>query len=136
MTDTASPKDVTKGPKGQRSFTWSEPGEWTQVPSQNFSYNSFLVGAYERGATAYMSIVKYEPNARIEPHYHHCDYCSIVVEGWIEVTRKRHDVGSVRVVKAGTVYGPLVAGPEGCTAIEVFATGEPGSPAGAKNTYV
>ena len=136
MTDATSPNDVTKGPKGQRSFNWNEPGEWTHVPSQNFSFSSFPVGADERGTTAYMSVVRYEPNARIEAHYHHCDYCSVVVEGWIEVTRKRHDVGSVRVVKAGTVYGPLIAGPEGCTVIDTFATGEPGPASGAKNTYV
>ena len=32
-----------------------------------------------------------------------------------------HRVGSVRFVAAGTVYGPLIAGPEGTTLIDVFA---------------
>ena len=41
-----------------------------------------------------------------------------------------------RELARGTVYGPLLAGPDGCTVIDVFATGEPGSATRAMNTYV
>jgi hypothetical protein len=54
-------------------------------------------------------------------HHHATDYISIVIDGEIEVTRKRHGVGDVRMVKAGTAYGPLKAGPQGCKVIEIFA---------------
>ena len=57
--------------------------------------------------------MKYEPGARVEPHYHHCDYASIVVEGSIEVTRRNHEVGSIRVVDAGTGLRPVARGSRG-----------------------
>ena len=47
-----------------------------------------------------------------------------------------NEVGSIRVVDAGTAYGPLLAGPEGCTVIEVFATGVPDPSVSAQNTYL
>jgi quercetin dioxygenase-like cupin family protein len=133
---TVTAAGAPRRPKGHREFSWNDPGEWILDAVQQLSYHSFGVGEDERGSVVQMIVVKYDPGARIEPHYHECDYCSIVVEGSIEVTRRVHDVGSVRVVKAGTVYGPLVAGPDGCTVIDIFATGEPGSRARAMNTYV
>ena len=68
-----------------------------------------------------VGIIRYAPGAEVPVHRHDTDYVSIVIDGEIEVTRKRHDVGAVRVVKGGTAYGPLKAGPDGCRVIEVFA---------------
>ncbi|HEY7106713.1 MAG TPA: hypothetical protein VH986_09945 [Acidimicrobiia bacterium] len=123
-------------PKGHRDFSWDDPGDWTYDAAQHLAYHLFGVGTDERGSVARVMIVKYDPGARVEPHYHDCDYCSIVVEGSMQITRRVHGVRSVRVVNAGTVYGPLVAGPDGCTVIDVFATGEPGPATRAMNTYV
>jgi hypothetical protein len=44
----------------------------------------------------------------------------------LEVTRKVHEVGSVRIVKAGTAYGPLRVGESGCTVVDIFAAGPQG----------
>lgn len=68
-----------------------------------------------------VAAVHYPPDAEVPPHYHDTDYCSFIIEGEIEVTRRVHRAGDVRVVKKGTVYGPLKAGPNGCKVIEVFA---------------
>jgi hypothetical protein len=68
-----------------------------------------------------IALVRFAPGTEIPPHYHDSDYCSIVVDGQVEVTRKVHGPGSIRIVKAGTAYGPVIAGPEGATAIEIFA---------------
>jgi quercetin dioxygenase-like cupin family protein len=122
--------------KGQRSVTWDEPGEWTQVPDKKLSYAWVPIGEDEGGAAGRVMVVKYEPGAYVAPHYHHADYCSVVVEGSIEVTRRTHGVGSIRVVNAGTAYGPLIAGPEGCTVIEFFVTGVPDPSLSPMNTYV
>jgi quercetin dioxygenase-like cupin family protein len=131
----ASPQAPAK-PKGQRVLSWDEPGEWIVDPDKRLKHCAIRLGVDERGAATMMLIVKYEPGSRVEPHYHHSDYASIVVEGSIEVTRRNETVGSIRVVNAGTVYGPLVAGPEGCTVVEVFATGVPDPSITAMNTYV
>ena len=123
-------------PKGQRMLTWDEPGEWIADPEQQLKYCAVPMGVDDRGAATLMLVVKYEPGAHIGPHFHHSDYASIVVAGSIEVTRRNHEVGSIRVVNQGTVYGPLIAGPDGCTVIDVFATGVPDPSVTAMNTYV
>ena len=65
----------------------------------------------------------YPPNIEIAPHTHAADYCEIVLEGSLRVTRRWFTAGDVRIVKGGTAYGPLVMGPEGCTALVIFADG-------------
>ena len=71
-------------------------------------------------------MVRYDPGSEVPVHFHDSDYCSLVVDGSIEITRKVHEVGSVRIVKAGTAYGPLKVGPQGCTVIDIFAAGPQG----------
>jgi mannose-6-phosphate isomerase-like protein (cupin superfamily) len=66
-------------------------------------------------------MVEYAPGAQVPPHHHGCDYLSYVIAGELEVTRVTHGPGSIRVVRAGTAYGPLRAGPEGARVLEVFA---------------
>ena len=91
------------------------------------------IGVDPEGGTGVL-VVRYDPGSRVDVHYHDCDYCSIVVEGSIEISHVRHEVGDMRFVKAGTVYGPLITGPEGCTVIDIFAVGN--DPLSAKNTYI
>lgn len=79
------------------------------------------IGDDDNARRPLIALVKFSPGTEIPPHYHDSDYCSIVVEGQLEVTRKVHGPGSVRIVKGGTAYGPVVAGPDGATAIEIFA---------------
>ena len=117
------PAWLATAPKGQKMVTWDEPGEWISNREGTLQYARFTLGVDERGAATTMLVVKYAPGCRVETHYHGADYCSIVVEGSIEVTRHTHEVGSMRFVNAGTAYGPLVAGPEGCTVVDIFATG-------------
>lgn len=66
-------------------------------------------------------VVEYAPGTVIPSHHHESDYFSMVLRGDIEITRRRESPGSMRYVRATTVYGPLVVGPEGCTVLEVFA---------------
>src|SRR5690242_7126625 len=89
----APPAWLATAPKGQRMVTWDEPGEWTHDEEKKLKFARFRLGVDERGAATMMLVVKYEPGSRVEPHYHGCDYCSIVVEGSIEVTRRNHEAG-------------------------------------------
>ena len=63
----------------------------------------------------------FPPGYEVPPHTHACDYAEIILEGSQQVTRKWHKAGDVRIVKAGTVYGPLVAGPEGAKVLLIFS---------------
>jgi hypothetical protein len=62
----------------------------------------------------------FPPDVVVQPHSHNTDYTEIILSGSQQVTRKWHYPGDVRVVKAGTLYGPLVAGPEGVEILIVF----------------
>ncbi len=62
----------------------------------------------------------FPPHTVTAPHSHQCDYAEIILHGSQQVTRRWYKAGDVRIVKAGTVYGPLVAGPEGATVIVIF----------------
>jgi hypothetical protein len=46
------------------------------------------------------------------------------LQGSQKVGDKWYHAGDARIVKAGDVYGPIEAGPEGSTAIIVFAHGD------------
>jgi quercetin dioxygenase-like cupin family protein len=112
------------GTKGQIFLTWRETDEWEEVPELKLRYRSVSFGAEGQETRAVM--VRYEPGSEVPVHYHPSDYCSIVVDGSIEITRRTHEVGSVRLVKGGTAYGPLRVGDDGCTVIDIFAAGEQG----------
>lgn len=122
---------VPAGHRGFRDVSWKNPGDWTQ--GDGLQYVMERIGLDPEGGTGILT-VRYDPGSRVEIHYHDCDYCSIVVEGSIEISRVEHGVGDMRFVKAGTAYGPLIAGPEGCTVIDIFAMRS--DPLSARNTYV
>ena len=106
------------GPKGFIDTSWDD-AEFIDTPIGRACFID--VGDPENAHRALVALVDYAPGTIIPPHSHATDYTSVVVEGTIEVTRRKHGVGDIRVVKAGTVYGPLVAGPDGCKVIEIFA---------------
>ena len=65
---------------------------------------------------------RWEPGRKVEPHTHPCDYLEIILEGSQRVGKEWFYPGHVRVVSAGTGYGPLEAGPDGVTFVAVFAS--------------
>lgn len=108
--------------KGTTHSNWRDPAERLHPPGygdQGFQSVHALGTGDDDPAVV---IVKYPPNRVIPVHAHDTDYCSVVVEGSVEVTRRVERVGDIRIVKAGTAYGPLVVGAEGCTVIDIFAS--------------
>jgi hypothetical protein len=135
-TSAVPPPASSRRPKGQRMVTWDDPGEWTYDTVKRLRYCRRSLGVDEEGAATTILVVQYEPGSQVGAHFHGTDYCSIVVQGSIEVTRRDHHVGTMRFVNAETAYGPLRAGPEGCTVIDVFATGRGDSSKVATTTYL
>ncbi len=122
-TDTAT-EAPRRTPKGQFFTTWKDTDDWVEVPELRLRYKSLPFGI--EGDETRAVLVRYDPGSEVPVHHHPTDYCSLVVEGSVEVTRKLHEVGSVRIVKAGTAYGPLKIGESGCTVIDIFAAGPQG----------
>lgn len=103
--------------KGQRHLSLDDPG-WIDGGTGQGRFAAMPLGDDEHGPV--VAIVEYAPGTRIGVHHHDSDYCSIVLSGEIEVTRRVEGPGSIRHVRAGTAYGPLVVGDQGCTVLEVF----------------
>ena len=69
-------------------------------------------------------MVEFPPGAQVDPHTHTADYVEVVIAGSQMVTGRWHHAGDLRTVRAGTGYGPLVAGPEGATVMLIFSRGD------------
>ena len=128
MGESASLDNATRS-LGQIATTWMMgDGEWHELPDLKVSLRRYLLGGDGMHDNVMISVVHYGPGAVVPVHSHNVDYCSIVVAGSIEVTRRRYETGSMRIVRANTAYGPLDVGPDGCTVIDVFAGGGTDTP--------
>jgi hypothetical protein len=107
--------------KHQRSTSWDELG-YLEMPNGAKAYK-FEIGLEGDDEAPTVFKVEFPPNCEVAPHTHDTDYCEILLEGTQQITGKWHKAGDIRVAKAGTAYGPLVAGPEGCTVLVIFKTG-------------
>lgn len=128
--------NAEKAPKTGRMFNtnWFDPG-WhkgdmgsgsngrEEEEGQATGKGEAWAAIFDYGPDEYpcrMFISKFEPGAVIHTHDHPNDYCSMVVQGSLSMQRggQTFNVGYIRFVKADTMYGPIVMGPEGCTMVE------------------
>jgi hypothetical protein len=82
-----------------------------------------LGDAYDESAPVAL-VLGMEPGYVVTRHSHPCERFEVVVRGSIETEGKTMIPGDVMTAHAWEFYGPKVAGPNGCTTIEVFATME------------
>jgi hypothetical protein len=66
-------------------------------------------------------ILDMQPGFVINRHYHDCERFEMIVKGSLYSGDGMLHVGAVMTAHAGELYGPKVAGPEGCMSVEVFA---------------
>jgi quercetin dioxygenase-like cupin family protein len=96
---------------------WDEL-EWVQLDdSPGLRVCAFSVDP-DYSATAVA--MDYAAGFTIPDHYHTVAHIEIVVDGEITVSGRAEKPGDLRMVPAGAVYGPLIAGPNGAKVIEVF----------------
>lgn len=99
---------------------WDDPDlDWT-ISARGIRSVMLDIGDEADDDRPMVVIVDYPPGQHVAPHHHETDYLSIMVRGDMTVTGRPHRVGSMRFVGRGTAYGPLLAGPDGCTVIDVF----------------
>lgn len=83
----------------------------------------YAVGDPEDATAPVVVCARFPAGFVLGPHTHDTDYSEIVLRGAQRVGRTWYHPGDARVVKAGTVYGPLEAGPEGAVVLVVFRDG-------------
>jgi hypothetical protein len=102
----------------QRSTSWARLG-FVELPDGS-RVSSVRVGEEDDPDSPLLLMMSFPPNGRIPVHSHQTDYAEVILEGAQYVGRRLHQAGDVRIVKAGTAYGPLVAGPEGARVLVIF----------------
>lgn len=81
----------------------------------------FAIGDPNDDNTPMAFILQMEPGFVITRHAHPCDRFETIVRGTLDVDGRTLHPGDVLMHAANELYGPKVAGPEGCTTVEVFA---------------
>jgi hypothetical protein len=80
----------------------------------------FVLGDEDDDSAPRIGRYRFPPNLRVSPHTHEADYVEIILEGSQQVAGRWYYPGDIRIVKAGTVYGPLISGNDGVTALIMF----------------
>ncbi len=104
--------------KHHESFSWSDV---STTREDGVTLGNLYLGAdTDDGPPVRIARVCFPPGYEVRAHTHAADYVELILEGSQQVTRKWYHAGDVRMVKGGTAYGPLVAGPEGVTVLVIF----------------
>ena len=62
----------------------------------------------------------YDPGLILERHAHSSDALIFIIEGDVSVGDHPCPAGTLIVLEKGAAFGPLVAGPKGCTFLECY----------------
>ncbi len=93
--------------------------EWGQGTGPGIQYARFLMDEDDTNSPLII-LTKFAPGEVVDPHTHGTNYFEYVIEGEQTVGKTVFGKGDMRFAKAGTGYGPIVIGPEGCTVVIVF----------------
>jgi len=80
----------------------------------------FFLGDPGGDDTPLVLITSYPPDFQVGAHKHSSEYVEIILEGSMKIGREWFSRGDIRQVPAGKAYGPLISGPQGCTAAVVY----------------
>ncbi|HKD69513.1 MAG TPA: cupin domain-containing protein [Candidatus Binataceae bacterium] len=72
-----------------------------------------------------LRVVEYAPRWVVEPHSHAASEVIYILDGEVSIGKDRFVTGDAVHIEPNTVYGPLVAGPDGVRFVLMF-TGAPG----------
>src|SRR4030081_1983397 len=97
-----------------------EPASWEESP---MGARFRRVPLEDRADAPMVILVDFPPHSRVVAHTHDTSYAEYVIEGSQRVGKKEYGPGEIRVVAAGTGYGPIEVGPQGCKVLITFADG-------------
>ena len=104
----------------QTDLDWDDPSLSWHGDESRVLYSLHDIGDPNDSERPVVMLLKYAPGHHVTAHWHDSDYCSIVAAGELTVTGRLHGAGAVRLVAAGTTYGPLKAGPLGARVVDIF----------------
>ena len=113
--------ESTDSTKMHVKTSWDELGYQEVEGSRVTKYNVGLPG--DENAPAVFRVY-YPPGFEVPAHSHPSDYTEIFLSGTQKISGRWYQAGDLRIVSAGTAYGPTVTGPEGCTVLAFFRTNQ------------
>jgi hypothetical protein len=85
---------------------------------EGFATSCFMLG--KSGSNPpFVASLRMDPGFVLSRHAHDCYRMEIIVKGSLSVGDRILNVGSVMITEPGVLYGPHIAGPEGCTSFEI-----------------
>lgn len=93
---------------------------WAPGAGPGIQYARFLLDEADAARSPMVILSKFAPGEVVQPHTHGCNYLEYVIEGSQMVGKTNFAAGDVRWASAGTGYGPITVGPDGCTVLIVF----------------
>ena len=104
--------DMMEAPDGSRALQPVDGGRYCHFFMDDEDESSPMI-----------SLSEYPAGVERPPHSHETDYVEIVLAGSEQVSGEWLYAGDIRLVRAGTGYGPLIAGPEGSKVLVIFRHG-------------
>lgn len=101
--------------------------EWIAA-EDGVRFAQFLLDQTDAEASPAVVLAKFPPHEVVAPHTHGCNYLEYVVAGSQMVGKVNFEAGDVRWAAAGTGYGPITVGAQGCTVLIVFQTASKAPP--------
>jgi hypothetical protein len=94
-------------------------GELREVPG--LTRTNFVLGKPGDNAPVVRGL-RMAPGFVLLRHAHECHRFEIVVQGSMQSEDRLLKVGDVMISEPNVLYGANIAGPEGCTTMEIFST--------------
>lgn len=101
---------------------WEPPEDLKPLADRTESREAtlFRMGPNEDDSPIAM-VLKMPPDYVIVRHAHDCERLEVITQGSLYVDGRILRPGDVMIAGPGELYGPKVAGPEGCTTMEFFS---------------
>ena len=99
---------------------WETPERWRSIvdrPDRRMTY--FAIGEGDEAPAA--GVLEMPPGYVVTRHAHDCERFEVIIKGSLDVGERTLYPGDVMVAHPGQLYGPHVAGPDGCTSVEFFS---------------
>lgn len=95
----------------EEELPWTSGSRMDKDGEEKRVRSRFPIAHFESGP--YLGRARYDPGMVVEAHWHPCNEILYVTAGELSVGGELYKPGTALAIDEGTVYGPLVAGPEG-----------------------
>jgi hypothetical protein len=109
---------------GIQVHSYLHPEEFPEV-GFGLHQKRFTLGDESDMTRPLLIVTEFPPDAVLPRHYHGDVFMDAVVRGSSIIDGETHPAGTVRWFPAQAMYGPVIAGPEGCTLLEFYVS-QPG----------